>query len=167
MGEISSEVNKLRNNLSLCENEIRAKNLEINELLKEKYKWECRIVELGGPNYKNKCGQYIDSLGGISIPNSTIKVFGIAKTLPEYKEMLNTQDQQLQVKEIDTINLKCVVLSEEYYGELDKNIEGLISSKEKEKELEIKKKKPQNYEGLTSDILIKLIESKKKLLSSA
>ncbi|KAH8740048.1 hypothetical protein FG386_000875 [Cryptosporidium ryanae] len=166
MGEISSGVNKLKNNVSLCDNEIRTKNLEINELLKEKYKWECRIVELGGPNYKSKYSQYIESLGGISIPNSTIKVFGAAKTLPEYKEMLNTQNQKIYVKEIDTITCEGIVLGEEYYGELDKDIERSISSKEREKEFDLKKKRQsKNNEDLTNDILLKLIENKRKLLS--
>ena len=40
-------------NASLGEHRIRDLNDEINNLLKEKSKWEDRTRELGGPDYKN------------------------------------------------------------------------------------------------------------------
>lgn len=38
-------------NAGLGEHRIRDLNDEINQLLKVKWQWEMRIIELGGPNY--------------------------------------------------------------------------------------------------------------------
>lgn len=38
--------------VQLTDYQIRDLNDEINKLIREKYHWENRILELGGPNYK-------------------------------------------------------------------------------------------------------------------
>ncbi|KAH0230188.1 hypothetical protein KCU90_g25381, partial [Aureobasidium melanogenum] len=48
--EISRKVSKIQD-LSLSDFQIRDLNDELNKLFKEKWQWEMRIRELGGPNY--------------------------------------------------------------------------------------------------------------------
>jgi pre-mRNA-splicing factor ISY1 len=47
----------------LGEFKIRDLNDEINRLLKEKYAWEDRILELGGPDYKKVGARLLDKEG--------------------------------------------------------------------------------------------------------
>ena len=47
----------------LGEHKIRELNDEINRLLKEKDKWEARIKELGGADYKKTGSKIVDTQG--------------------------------------------------------------------------------------------------------
>ena len=49
--EIAKKVAQIQN-AGLGEFKLRDLNDEINKNLREKYAWESRIIELGGPNYK-------------------------------------------------------------------------------------------------------------------
>ena len=53
----------------LGEFKIRDLNDEINKLLKEKYQWEDKILELGGPDYK-KIGPRLLDKEGKEVPGS-------------------------------------------------------------------------------------------------
>lgn len=165
MEEISIAAKKLRTNTSLSESEIRAINSEINMLLKEKYKWECRIIELCGPNYRSRYNQYIDSLGGVSLPNSTLKVFGIAKSLPEYKDILSSdteltdegEDKQIQLQEIRD-------LEEGYFKETDEEVERNIVLLEYEKEVNLRNRELKQVvnKDISREALLDLIRIKQQ-----
>ncbi|KAH0075039.1 hypothetical protein KCU66_g21507, partial [Aureobasidium melanogenum] len=60
--EISRKVSKIQD-LSLSDFQIRDLNDELNKLFKEKWQWEMRIRELGGPNYMRGGGRVVDEEG--------------------------------------------------------------------------------------------------------
>ena len=69
-------------------------NDSINELLREKLKWEARITELGGKDYlaERKLHQSSVADGGVSILGADgYKYFGAAKNLPKVREMLQKE----------------------------------------------------------------------------
>ncbi|KAJ1610471.1 conserved eukaryotic protein [Cryptosporidium canis] len=158
MNEISNIAKKLRDSVIDDEDEIRGLNSDINSLLKEKYKWECRIVELGGPNYRSRHGQYIESLGGVSLPNSSLKVFGSASSLPEYRDILPPDQPETAPKIISTP--KGANLCEHYYGEITKEEEYKIQILEKEKETELRKNMQQTDKEISAESILKLIKDK-------
>jgi pre-mRNA-splicing factor ISY1 len=53
----------LKQTASLTQFQVRDLNDEINKLLREKARWETRIMELGGPNYKRSGGRMLDGDG--------------------------------------------------------------------------------------------------------
>lgn len=63
-------------------------NDELNKLIREKSHWECRIVELGGPNYVRHSAKMTDLEGNIiDVPKPRgcgpgYRYFGDAKKLP-------------------------------------------------------------------------------------
>lgn len=70
----------------LGEPTIRDLNDEINKLFREKYHWERRIVELGGPDY-TKAAHGVSS-DGMELPGRRgYKYFGAARTLPGVREL--------------------------------------------------------------------------------
>eukprot|EP00828_Plagiopyla_frontata_P024549 TRINITY_DN3134_c0_g2_i1.p2 TRINITY_DN3134_c0_g2~~TRINITY_DN3134_c0_g2_i1.p2 ORF type:complete len:238 (-),score=48.47 TRINITY_DN3134_c0_g2_i1:181-894(-) len=84
--EISKQVTLIQN-AGLGENRIRTLNDEINKLFREKYSWEDRIAELGGPNYREQSSKMFDS-SGVELPSSGgYKYFGAAKDLPGVREL--------------------------------------------------------------------------------
>lgn len=84
--EISRKVTKIQDE-SLSDYQIRDLNDEINRLMKEKWSWERRIRELGGPNYM-RGGAVVDSEGR-EVPGGGkgYRYFGRARELPGVKEM--------------------------------------------------------------------------------
>ncbi|ODV91668.1 hypothetical protein CANCADRAFT_55493 [Tortispora caseinolytica NRRL Y-17796] len=84
---------------------IRDLNDTINKLMNEKYAWEARILELGGPNYivsKDKRGY---------------KYYGRAKELPDVQEMLQSQTDSNET--IEDMKPAEIHLSADYYGYVD------------------------------------------------
>lgn len=73
-------------NESLGEHKLRHLNNEINELIKDKEKWEDRIIVLNGPNYKSSKA-LTDGDGTEVLHLDGFYYFGAAKSLPEVKEM--------------------------------------------------------------------------------
>ena len=70
----------------LGEPTIRDLNDEINKLFREKYHWERRIVELGGPDY-TKAAHGVSS-DGMELPGKRgYKYFGAARNLPGVREL--------------------------------------------------------------------------------
>jgi len=85
--EVSRKVTRIQDE-SLSDFQIRDLNDEINKLMKEKWGWERRIRELGGPNYMRGGGTVFDAEGR-EVPGGGkgYRYFGRAKELPGVKEM--------------------------------------------------------------------------------
>ncbi|KIW13318.1 hypothetical protein PV08_08506 [Exophiala spinifera] len=85
--EISRKVTKIQDE-SLSDFQVRDLNDEINKLMKEKWGWERRIRELGGPNYMRGGGTVFDDQGR-EVPGGGkgYRYFGRARELPGVKEM--------------------------------------------------------------------------------
>ncbi|KAL0837256.1 hypothetical protein Bca101_089146 [Brassica carinata] len=92
MREISRKVAEIQNE-GLGEHRLRDLNDEINKLLRERWHWERRIVELGGPNYNRHGAKMTDLEGNIvDVPNTSgrgpgYRYFGAAKKLPGVREL--------------------------------------------------------------------------------
>lgn len=85
--EVSRKITKIQDD-SLSDYQIRDLNDEINRLMKEKWSWERRIRDLGGPNYMRGGGVVFDDLGR-EVPGGGkgYRYFGRARELPGVKEM--------------------------------------------------------------------------------
>src|SRR6201992_4053945 len=85
--EVSRKVTRIQDE-SLSDFQIRDLNDEINKLMKEKWGWERRIRELGGPNYMRGGGTVLDAEGR-EVPGGGkgYRYFGRARELPGVKEM--------------------------------------------------------------------------------
>ena len=91
--EIGGKVLEVQNQ-GLGEERLRELNDEINKLLRVKYHWEKRIVELGGPNYLKESPP---AGGGTGLQDAEVaratgkhrdyRYFGAAKLLPGVKEL--------------------------------------------------------------------------------
>jgi pre-mRNA-splicing factor ISY1 len=84
--EISRKVSKIQDS-ALSDPQLRDLNDEINRLFREKYVWELRIRELGGPNY-SRGGRVLDEEGR-EVPGGGkgYRYFGRARELPGVKEL--------------------------------------------------------------------------------
>lgn len=80
-------------NAALGEHRIRELNDDINRLLKEKSRWEDRIKELGGPDYKAASTRVVEAMGSELVASSETgyKYFGAAKDLPGVREMIEKE----------------------------------------------------------------------------
>ncbi|CCF75823.1 pre-mRNA-splicing factor ISY1 [Babesia microti strain RI] len=93
--DISACIERVQN-ASLGENAIRALNDEINRLIGLKNKWDERIMELGGHNYKTawtsvyECWELQGSEG--------YKYFGAARYLPGVREIFEKQEADFHKK---------------------------------------------------------------------
>lgn len=85
--EISRKVSKIQDP-ALSDFQIRDLNDELNKLFKEKWQWEMRIRELGGPNYMRGSGKVVDEEGReIQGGGKGYRYFGRARELPGVKEL--------------------------------------------------------------------------------
>ena len=109
--EIGKKVVEIQNE-SLGEVRIRDLNDRINQLIREKDRWERRILELGGPNYKKFDRVADDSVEDKSqmVEGSAFRYFGCAKNLPEAVK-LEKEKKQKKIRKQDYRGLDC-----EYYG---------------------------------------------------
>ncbi|QDS74883.1 NineTeen Complex (NTC) component [Venturia effusa] len=84
--EISRKVSRIQD-LALSDYQIRDLNDEINKLMREKYVWELRIRDLGGPNYMR--GARVVDDEGREVPGGGkgYRYFGRARELPGVKEL--------------------------------------------------------------------------------
>ena len=84
--DISRKVTRIQEP-ALSDAQIRDLNDEINKLMREKYVWELRIRDLGGPNY-SRGGRVLDD-DGREVPGGGkgYRYFGRAKELPGVKEL--------------------------------------------------------------------------------
>ncbi|KAK5938438.1 NineTeen Complex (NTC) component [Knufia obscura] len=86
--EVSRKITKIQES-SLSDFQIRDLNDEINKLMKEKWSWERRIRELGGPNYmRGGMGTVFDDQGReVQGGGKGYRYYGRAKELPGVREM--------------------------------------------------------------------------------
>lgn len=98
--EISRKVSRIQEP-SLSDYQIRDTNDEINKMMKEKYVWELRIRELGGPNYM-RGGRVVDEEGR-EVPGGGkgYRYFGRAKELPGVKELFEAATRSGRPEEDD------------------------------------------------------------------
>ena len=85
--EISRKVSKIQDP-ALSDYQIRDINDELNKLFREKWQWEMRIREMGGPNYMRGGGRVVDDEGNvIEGGGKGYRYFGRARELPGVKEL--------------------------------------------------------------------------------
>jgi pre-mRNA-splicing factor ISY1 len=85
--EISRKITKIQDS-ALSDYQIRDLNDELNKLFREKWQWEVRIRELGGPNYMRGTGRVVDDEGRvIEGGGKGYRYFGRARELPGVKEL--------------------------------------------------------------------------------
>lgn len=88
--DLSRKITKIQDE-SLSDFQIRDLNDEINKLMKEKWGWERRIRELGGPNYMRGGGGTVFDAEGREVEGAGggkgYRYFGRARELPGVKEM--------------------------------------------------------------------------------
>ncbi|KAK3058809.1 NineTeen Complex (NTC) component [Extremus antarcticus] len=85
--EISRKVTKIQDP-ALSDYQIRDINDELNKLFREKWQWEMRIRELGGPNYMRGGGRVTDEEGRVVEGGGKgYRYFGRARELPGVKEL--------------------------------------------------------------------------------
>ena len=84
--EVSRKITRIQEP-ALSDFQIRDLNDEINKLMKEKWGWERRIRELGGPNY-TRAGTVVDG-DGVEVPGAArgYRYYGRARELPGVKEL--------------------------------------------------------------------------------
>lgn len=131
------DTHKILTGLS-CKYRIRDLNDEINKLIREKYHWEKRIVELGGPNYamtarvKDPIGREVAELTGKS---ASYRYFGAAKTLPGVKELFEKDEAPKAVRR--TRHQMHKAIDPDYYGFRDEE-DGVLLRVEEEAEKQLR-----------------------------
>lgn len=137
--EISNGIAKIQNP-GLGEHTIRDLNDEINKLMREKYHWNKRIVELGGPDYnkverhnqlaeQGKSGK--DALADSSLGlqgSSGYKYYGAAKDLPGVKELFARNAVKVSKKKRGDVYK---YITPDYYGLRDEEDGILLETEEK------------------------------------
>lgn len=94
--EISRKVSKIQDP-ALSDFQIRDVNDELNRLFREKWQWEMRIRELGGPNYMRGGGRVTDEEGRVVEGGGKgYRYFGRAKELPGVKELFEAATRPKQ-----------------------------------------------------------------------
>ena len=100
--EISRKVSKIQDP-ALSDYQIRDINDELNKLFKEKWQWELRIRELGGPNYMRGGGKVVDDEGRVVEGGGKgYRYFGRARELPGVKEMFEAATQRPEGEKRET-----------------------------------------------------------------
>ena len=159
--EISRKVLKIQDE-SLSDFQIRDLNDEINKAMKEKWGWEKRIRELGGPNYMRGGGTVFDDQGReVQGGGKGYRYFGRARELPGVKEMFEraakrqvrgdvVEEKQEQVKRRD--------VDARYFGYgLDEDGTLLKYERKKEREAEqrlgaVDSEEDEDWEPLPGDV---------------
>lgn len=139
--EISRKITKIQDP-ALSDFQIRDLNDELNRLFKEKWQWEMRIRELGGPNYMRGGGNMIDEEGRvIQGSGKGYRYFGRARELPGVKELFEaaaapSQEDEAKKKRLDTRHDLRQRVDAGYYGfntdEEDGSLLAYEAMKEKE-----------------------------------
>ncbi|TKX19269.1 pre-mRNA-splicing factor isy1 [Elsinoe australis] len=128
--EISRKVSKIQDP-ALSDYQIRDLNDELNGLFKEKWQWELRIRELGGPNYMRGGGRVTDEEGRtIEGGGKGYRYFGRARELPGVKELF--EGGKREEKEEGRGQVKRVRVDAGYFGYGDE--EGGLVEEEARKE---------------------------------
>ena len=92
--EIGRKTTKIQDP-ALSDFQLRDLNDELNKLFREKWQWEKRIRELGGPNYMRGGGKVVDEEGRvIEGGGKGYRYFGRARELPGVKELFEAAAQR-------------------------------------------------------------------------
>ncbi|KAF8924302.1 NineTeen Complex (NTC) component, partial [Dissophora ornata] len=135
IGDISKKVSKIQDT-GLSDFQIRDLNDEINKLMREKYRWEQQIKDLGGVDYRITGPKTLDAQGR-EVPGARgYKYFGRAKDLPGVKELF--QPQQLTLKEKTRAELYRNV-DADYYGYRDEEDGTLLEFENEQEEIAMAK----------------------------
>lgn len=146
--EVSRKITKIQDE-SLSDYQIRDLNDEINRLMKEKWSWERRIRELGGPNYMRSGvgGGVVFDDQGREVPGGGkgYRYFGRAKELPGVKEMFErAAKRRVKESEGEKEGKREVVdrrgLDAKYFGYGPDEEDGALLSYERKKEKEAAKR---------------------------
>lgn len=136
--EISAGVSKIQNP-GMGEHAVRDLNDSINKLIREKWHWNKRIVELGGPDY-NKVERHNqlaeegvgqkDGVGlGLGLQGSSgYRYFGVAKDLPGVKELFARNAVKITKKKRGNVYK---YITPDYYGLRDEE-DGVLLEIEEE-----------------------------------
>ncbi|KAK5744923.1 NineTeen Complex (NTC) component [Elasticomyces elasticus] len=137
--EISRKITKIQDP-ALSDYQIRDINDELNRLFREKWQWEVRIKEMGGPNYMRGGGRITDDEGRvIEGGGKGYRYFGRAKELPGVKELFEaaTKKPEHEGKKKDTTRGEMRKLVDAgYYGYGLDEEDGALLAYEVEKEKE-------------------------------
>lgn len=134
--EISRKVSRIQE-LSLSDYQIRDLNDELNQLFKEKWQWELRIRQLGGPNYMRGGGTLVDEDGSvIEGGGKGYRYFGRARELPGVKELFEAAKRPNDDKPNESRADLRAKVNADYYGyNLDEE-DGTLLEYERQKEEE-------------------------------
>lgn len=134
--EISRKVSKIQDP-ALSDFQIRDVNDELNRLFKEKWSWEVRIRELGGPNYMRGGAKMLDDEGRvIEGGGKGYRYFGRARELPGVKELFEAAKSVPDEKKAATRQDLRYRVDAGYYGyNLDEE-DGTLLKYEAQKERE-------------------------------
>lgn len=131
--EISNGISKIQNP-GLSEHEVRDLNDQINKLMREKFHWNKRIAELGGPDY-NKIEKLNQLEEGADDPNSVglqgssgYRYYGVAKDLPGVKALFARNAVKFTKRKRGDIYK---YITPDYYGLRDEE-DGVLLDVEKE-----------------------------------
>eukprot|EP00388_Colpodella_angusta_P003892 GDKJ01013367.1.p1 GENE.GDKJ01013367.1~~GDKJ01013367.1.p1 ORF type:complete len:208 (+),score=33.60 GDKJ01013367.1:32-655(+) len=134
-------------NASLGEHKIRELNDEINRLIRLKERWENRLRDLGGHNYKLYSAHAAEAMGSEVKGNDGYLYFGAARNLPGVREILEEQranDLQSGQKQKNDLNR---LVKPDYFGWRDEDeIENLLKM-EAEKEEAFREQLIANYQA--------------------
>ncbi|KAF9287882.1 NineTeen Complex (NTC) component [Mortierella alpina] len=135
IGDISKKVSKIQD-VGLSDFQIRDLNDEINKLMREKYRWEQQIKDLGGVDYRITGPKTMDAQGK-EVPGARgYKYFGRAKELPGVKELF--QPPPVTLKEKTRAELLRNV-DADYYGYRDEEDGTLLEFEEEQEEIAMQK----------------------------
>eukprot|EP00033_Pygsuia_biforma_P000538 GCRY01000630.1.p1 GENE.GCRY01000630.1~~GCRY01000630.1.p1 ORF type:complete len:278 (-),score=58.18 GCRY01000630.1:51-884(-) len=134
--EISKKVSIIQHMDGMAESTIRQMNDDINELIREKYYWEVRIVELGGVDYRKMVEAEDVKEEGVTVTNDkesgmvVYRYFGAARNLPGVKELFEKQNKQDAKRSRADLYRG---INADYYGYRDED-DGVLLPQEEEAE---------------------------------
>lgn len=151
--EVSRKVTKIQDP-ALSDYQIRDINDEINKLMREKFVWELRIRDLGGPNYM-RGGKVLDE-DGKEVPGGGkgYRYFGRARELPGVKELFEAAREAGKPQDVDKGPTRADLarhVDAGYYGyNLDEE-DGTLLEYESKRELEAFKSLMEQGEAMSDD----------------
>ncbi|KAI8330928.1 Isy1-like splicing factor [Blakeslea trispora] len=126
LSEVSRKISKIQD-VSLSDYQVRDLNDDINKLMGQKYHWERRIKELGGPDY-TRSGPRMFSYEGREVPGTRgYRYYGRARDLPGVRELFEKAASEAQPRTRTEINRH---IDADYYGYRDEEDGQLIEYEE-------------------------------------